>query len=81
MKTRILILATITLLLSAGPLIAMDSAYQKKHHQELQSESGRSVNQEASIIMRDRDRDPRELHLPEGDDWEQTREILRYWWH
>lgn len=80
MKMRTFTLSMMTLLLSAGPLMAMDSEYQEKRREALESKSGSSVDQEDSSIDRSRDLDVSELNIPAGDGWEQTRESLRYWW-
>lgn len=85
MKIRIVTLAMMALMLSAGPLMAMDSEYQEKRREALQEKSTSSANQAESSIDQRRNRDV--SHRGEGqhrrvdDEWQQTREALRYWWH
>ncbi|PRY72600.1 hypothetical protein [Halomonas ventosae] len=50
MKIRTVILAMMTLMLSAGPLMAMDSEYQEKRRQALQEKSTSSAIQAQSSI-------------------------------
>lgn len=60
MKIQTVTLAMMALMLSAGPLIAMDAEYQEKRRQALYAESGSSTIQAVpSIDHRDRDVDKR----------------------
>lgn len=57
MKIRTVTLAMMTLMLSAGPLMAMDSEYQEKRRQALYAESGSTTIQAVPSIDHRRDRD------------------------
>lgn len=85
MKIRAITLAMITLMMGAGPLMAMDSEYQDKRRQALQEKSTSSAIQAESSIDQRRNRDvsqPEEgQYRRTEDDWQQTREALRYWWN
>jgi len=87
MKIRSMTLAMMTLMLSAGPLMAMDSEYQQKRRQALHENSIHSgIHAEDSIEKR------RNSDLNQGSggqhrrvdeewrNWEQTRDALQYWW-
>lgn len=85
MKIRTVTLAMMALMLSAGPLMAMDSEYQEKRRQALQEKSTSvSIKAENSIDKR-RNRDVSQRgegqHRRSDDEWQQTREALRYWWN
>ncbi|MFY0992261.1 hypothetical protein [Halomonas sp. C05BenzN] len=85
MKIRVITLAMMALMLSAGPLMAMDSEYLEKRRQALKERSGSVSIQEENSIDQRRSRDVSqrgEGQLRRGDDeWQQTREALRYWWN
>lgn len=85
MKIRTVTLAMMALMLSAGPLMAMDSEYQEKRRQALQEKSASaSIQAENSIDQRgDREVSQRGegQHRRSDDEWQQTREALRYWWN
>lgn len=85
MKIRIGTLAMMALMLSAGPLMAMDSEYQEKRRQTLHTESKSSVMQAENSVDQRRNRDVSQRgegqHRRVNDEWQQTREALRYWWN
>ncbi|MDZ7851111.1 MAG: hypothetical protein U5L98_00290 [Halomonas sp.] len=87
MKIQSFTLAVMSLMLSAGPLMAMDSEFQEKRRQELHAETTSSVGHgEGSLEQRpDRHVNQRgdEQHSQVDSEWEQwelTQEALRYWW-
>lgn len=85
MKIRIVTLAMMTLIVSAGPLMAMDSEYQEKRRQALYQESASSAIQAERSIDQHRDPDANkregQQHRLVDDEGEVTREALRYWWN
>ncbi len=85
MKIRIVTLAMMALMLSSGPLMAMDSEYQDKRRQALQDKRTSSVIQAESSIDQQRNREGVQRgegpHGRVDDEWSQTREALRYWWN
>ncbi|MDR9440329.1 MAG: hypothetical protein RI841_12690 [Halomonas sp.] len=87
MKIRVITLAMMALMLSAGPLMAMDSEYQEQRRQALQEKSTSSAIQAENSIDQRRNREVSQRgeaqHRRIDKDWqqwEQTREALRYWW-
>ncbi|CAM3438250.1 hypothetical protein [Halomonas lysinitropha] len=87
MKTQGFMLAIISLMLSAGPLMAMDSEFQDKRRQALHAETTSSVQQGEGSLERRRERHVNqrgdEQHSQVDSEWEQwelTQEALRYWW-
>ncbi len=85
MKIRTVTLAMMALMLSAGPLMAMDSEFQEKRRQALQEKSTSSAIQAENAIDQRRDREVSQRgegqHRRSDDEWQQTREALRYWWN
>lgn len=85
MKIRIVTLAMMALMLSAGPLMAMDSEYQEKRRQALQEKSTSSAIQSENSIDQRRSRDVSQRgegqHRRSDEEWQQTRDALRYWWN
>ena len=87
MKIQIVTLTMMTLMLSAGPLIAMDSEFREKRHEALHEEikgasqkAQRPTEQQRKRELSQRD-DGQHRHVDEDwQKWEQTREALRYWW-
>jgi hypothetical protein len=85
MKIRIITLAMMAMMLSAGPLMAMDSEHQERRRQALQEKSASSSLQAESSIDQRRNREVSQRgegeHRRVDDEWQQTREALRYWWN
>ena len=87
MKIRTLTLAMMTLMLSTGPLMAMDSEFQEKRQKALHEDRQSSAMQAESSTKKQRKRDVsqrgngQQRRVDEDwQKWEQTREALRYWW-
>ncbi|MBF7054979.1 hypothetical protein IOC61_16895 [Halomonas sp. KAO] len=77
MKTRNVALAMMTLMLSTGPLMAMDSQYQESQRKALQEEStGVAMQADSS---NDQQREDGQ-HLREDGAESLTQEALRFWW-
>lgn len=85
MKIRIVTLAMMALILSAGPLMAMDSEYQDKRRQALQEKSASSAIQAENYIDQRRNREVSQRGEGQNrgvDDEEKlTRKALHYWWN
>ena len=77
MKTRYVALAMMTLMLSTGSLMAMDSQYQQSQREALQEEST-SVAMQANSSNAQQREDGQ--HLREDGAESLTQEALRFWW-
>lgn len=88
MKIQGFTFAVLSLTLSAGPLMAMDSEFQEERRQALHAETTSSVMHGESSLEKRRDRhvsqpgdEPNAQVDSEWEQWELTQEALRYWWH
>ncbi|MGM0984356.1 MAG: hypothetical protein ACQEXG_13170 [Pseudomonadota bacterium] len=87
MKIQGFTLAVMSLMLSAGPLMAMDSEFKEERRQALHAETTSSVQQREGSQEKRRDRHVSqrgdEQHSQVDSEWEQwelTQEALRFWW-
>lgn len=84
MKFRTVTLAMMTLMLSAGPAMAMDSQQQGKHDQTRSSDAGSTAMQaenttDPRLAKRAQRQETGQQRQVRGEH-ELTREALRYWW-
>lgn len=87
MKIHAITLTMMTLMLSSFPLMAMDSEFQEKRHKALHEESISSTLEPKRSTEQPRKRDVSQRgdgqhrHADKDwQEWDQTREALRYWW-
>jgi len=88
MKNRTIVLAMMALVLSVGPLMAMDSEYLEKRRQALQETRTNPAIQAENPIEKRRNKEvshrvesQHSLIDEDSQNGKLTREALRYWWH
>lgn len=81
-------LVVMSLMLSAGHLMAMDAEFKEERRQARHAETTSSVRHGENSLEKRRDRhvsqpgDEQNAQVDsEWEQWELTQEALRYWWH
>lgn len=83
MNIRTAVFAMIAMMLSAGPLMAMDSEYLEKRRKSLYEESTSSVTQDERFEGKSGERDMSlrgDSQHGVSDEQKFTQDSLRYWW-
>lgn len=84
MNIRILTIAMMAMMLTAGPAMAMDSPHQDKHTKTLSSEAGSTAiqaeNTSGQFLAENASRQTEQHQRQASAEHELTREALRYWW-
>lgn len=84
MNIRSAVIAMIALMLSAGPLMAMDSEYLEKRRKSLYEDSAGPVSQDEGFggrsVERDISQSGREQPRGASNEKGVTQDHLRYWW-